>query len=262
METVQSTEFTESLARLDGDEAEFAELFNTILINVTSFFRDVAPWDAVRSSVIPTILAGKGPDDPIRVWTPGCASGEEPYTIAMLLAEELGEAGLRERVKIYATDVDLEALDAGRRATFPLASLRETVPADLLGRYFETDGLNGTFRSEVRRVVIFGRHDLLQDPPISRVDLLSCRNTLMYFTAPTQLQILENFRFALRPGGFLLLGRSETFATRSQLFAPFDLKRRIFAVRDSGPLSRTNAARKRRAATGAPVTREDDMRSA
>jgi two-component system CheB/CheR fusion protein len=207
---------------------EFAELFNTILINVTAFFRDAQMWDYLASDIVPRVVATGHDTGSIRVWSAGCSTGEEPYTIAILLAEALGDEYTTGRVKIYATDADEEALAVGRHATYPESSLTE-VPAELREKYFEQ--LNGRFilRPELRRTVIFGRHDLIQDPPISRVDLLTARNTLMYFEPAAQSQVLANFHFALRDSGYLFLGKSEVLMTRTHLFTPVDLKRRVFA---------------------------------
>lgn len=205
---------------------EFATLFNTILINVTSFYRDPETWEAVRTQAIPGIVAGKSPGEPIRVWSAGCASGEEAYTIAMLFAEELGIEQVRDQVRIYATDVDESALDAARQAAYTPTQVAG-VPAELLERYFERVEDTYVFRADLRRQVIFGAHDLINDAPISRVDLLVCRNTLMYFNAETQARVLKRFHFALNEGGFLLLGRAETLFTHAGTFVPVDLKRRL-----------------------------------
>ncbi|MDO9409363.1 CheR family methyltransferase [Patulibacter sp.] len=212
---------------LEVDSREYTQLFNTILINVTSFFRDRETWDALREDVVPELVAATPDDRPIRVWCAGCASGEEAYTIVMVLAEALGEDEFRRRVKIYATDIDEEALDEARQARYRDDQV-EAVPEDLRERYFERAGSGWAFRSDLRRHVIFGRNDLVQDAPISRIDLLVSRNVLMYFTAETQARILERFNFALRPTGHLLLGRSEMLIAHAELFAPRDLKRRIF----------------------------------
>jgi two-component system CheB/CheR fusion protein len=211
---------------LEAHPNEFATLFNTILINVTGFFRDPAAWEVVRSSAIPQIIAGKTADEPIRAWSAGCATGEEAYTIAMLLAEELGMDQFRQRVKIYATDVDEEALNAARQATYTNRQV-EGVPPELQSRYFEyLDGLR-FFRKDLRRQVIFGRHDLINDAPISRIDLLTCRNTLMYLNSETQERVLARLHFALNEGGFLLLGRAETLMAHIQSFTAVDLRRRL-----------------------------------
>jgi two-component system CheB/CheR fusion protein len=210
---------------------EFALLFNTILINVTSFFRDSYAWDYLAKNVVPDILAGKAAHEPVRVWSAGCAAGQEAYSIAMLLAEAVGAEAFRERVKVYATDADEEALTQARLATYSAKEV-EDVPEPLLKRYFEPSNARYVFRADLRRSVIFGRHDLVSDAPISRLDLLVCRNTLMYFNAETQARILQRFHFALngydgRPG-YLFLGRAEMMLAQSHLFATKDLKCRVF----------------------------------
>jgi two-component system, chemotaxis family, CheB/CheR fusion protein len=213
---------------LDAHPEEFAELFNTILINVTAFFRDAQMWDYLASDIVPRIVATGHDTGSIRVWSAGCSTGEEPYSIAILLAEALGDEYTTGRVKIYATDADEDALAVGRHASYPESSLSE-VPAELREKYFEQLDGRFTLRPELRRTVIFGRHDLIQDPPISRVDLLTARNTLMYFEPPAQSQVLANFHFALRDSGYLFLGKSEVLMTRTNLFVPVDLKRRVFS---------------------------------
>jgi len=206
---------------------EFTLLFNTILINVTSFFRDEPAWQFLREQIIPQIVAGKDADAPIRVWSAGCASGEEAYSLTMLLAEALGTAGVLQRVKIYASDVDEEALAQARRATYSDKAL-EGVPEEWRKKYFVPSNGSFAFRGDLRRVVIFGRHDLVQDAPISRLDLLSCRNTLMYFNAEVQARILGRFHFALNERGFLFLGRAELLLTHANLFTPVEARHRVF----------------------------------
>src|SRR6185437_11337665 len=158
---------------------EFRELFDTILINVTGFFRDQAAWDFLRDDVIPKLLEEAPPGHPIRVWSAACASGEEVYTAAILLAEAMGEDDFRRRVKIYATDVDEDALAAARHGVFPSRVL-ESVSDSIRDTYFEPGGDEYVFRADLRRSLIFGRNDLVQDAPISRVDLLISRNALIY----------------------------------------------------------------------------------
>lgn len=206
---------------------EFAKLFNALLINVTEFFRDAETWEFMAEEVIPQLVAARPPYSPLRVWSAGCASGEEAYTAAMVLARVLGEQTFRNRVKIYATDVDEEALDYARLAAYSPRQV-EDVPRDALDRFFERTDQRYVFRKDLRRCVIFGRNDLVQDAPISRIDLLICRNTLMYFMADTQSQILRRFHFALDDEGMLLLGKSEMLITHADLFTPVDLKRRVF----------------------------------
>jgi two-component system, chemotaxis family, CheB/CheR fusion protein len=206
---------------------EFAQLFNTILINVTGFYRDPATWEFLANDVVPEILAHRPADAPLRVWCAGVASGEEAYTIAMVLVGALGEQTFRERVKIYATDADEEALDQARAGSYPPKAV-ESLPREALETFFERTDQRYQFRKDLRRSVIFGRNDLVQDAPISRIDLLICRNTLMYFNAETQQRILRRFHFGLDPDGVLMLGKSEMLLSHRDLFAPVDLKRRIF----------------------------------
>lgn len=226
MEAVGVTAYDEYLDRLMVHPDEFTQLFNTILINVTAFFRDPDAWDYLRSDLLPELLQRRE-GQPIRVWCAGCASGQEAYSLAMALAELLGLDEFRDRVKIYATDVDEEALAQARQATYSEAEL-DGVPAELREKYFEPSGHRFVFRKELRRAVIFGRNDLVQDAPISHVDLLSCRNTLMYFNAETQARILNRMHFALRPDGVLFLGKAEMLLGHSAYFRPVELKRRFF----------------------------------
>jgi two-component system CheB/CheR fusion protein len=240
---------------------EFAELFNTILINVTGFFRDPQTWEYLAAELLPQMIQARPPDAPIRVWSAGCASGEEAYTVAMVLARVLGEDAFRARVKIYATDIDEEALDQARHGAY-LPRQIEDVPRDALERFFERTDQRYVFRKDLRRSVIFGRNDLVQDAPISHIDLLVCRNTLMYFTAETQAQILRRFHFALDDDGVLLLGKSEMLITHTSTFTPVDLKRRMFRK----VLRRTLRDRVRALAidpgNGASQSVSDDLREA
>lgn len=219
--------FEEYLDVLQASSDEFAALFNTILINVTDFFRDAGAWDFMREEVVPSLLADRGPNDPIRVWSAGCAAGQEAYTLAMVMAEALGPEAFRQRVKIYATDVDEEALAEARAATYDAKAV-ESIPTELLHRYFEQIGGRYVFRKDLRRAVIFGRNDLVKDAPISRVDLLVCRNTLMYLNAETQRNVLSRLHFAIAPNGTLFLGHAEMLLSHSDRFTPLNLKQRIF----------------------------------
>ena len=245
MQTVGMGSFADYLDYLQVDSSEFTRLFNTILINVTSFFRDPQAWEFVASDIIPRLLKGTGAGAPIRVWSAGCASGEEVYTTAMLLAEALGREQFRKRVKIYGTDVDEEALSEARQAVYDRRRV-EDVPADLLQKYFDRQDDRFVFNNDLRRSVIFGRHDLNQDAPISRINLLTCRNCLMYFNAEAQARILGRFRFALIEGGILFLGKSETLLTHSVSFGAVDVKRRLFTKAEGGPGERVGEIDRRR----------------
>ncbi|WP_043728376.1 CheR family methyltransferase [Kutzneria sp. 744] len=219
--------YPDYIDHLQVNTDEFAALFNTLLINVTGFLRDTDSWDFLRTEVVPKVLQEVGPEAPIRVWSAGCASGEEAYSLAILLTEALGVDAFRQRVKIYATDIDEEALAQARQASYGEREV-EGLPPDLLERYFEQQGSRHIFRQDLRRSIIFGRNDLVQDAPISRIHLLLCRNTLMYFNAETQAKILTRLHFALLPQGVLFLGKAEMLLSYESLFKPVDLKRRIF----------------------------------
>ncbi|HEU4411306.1 MAG TPA: CheR family methyltransferase [Polyangiaceae bacterium] len=235
MQLVGAADFEAYLDMLEVDPEEFSQLFNTILINVTSFFRDGDVWQSLCAHFEERVLPRRRPDQPVRVWSAGCASGEEAYTTAIVLAERMGGEAFCKVAKIYATDVDDEALNQARLATYSARDV-EAVPPALLEKYFERVGPKYVVNKDLRRCVIFGRHNLIQDAPISRVDALLCRNTLMYFNAETQAKILSRFHFALRDEGVLFLGKAEMLLTHGNLFAPIDLKRRIFAKVPRGAL--------------------------
>jgi two-component system, chemotaxis family, CheB/CheR fusion protein len=234
MSQVGISGYAEYVDRLQVSPDEFAALFNTILINVTRFFRDLEAWEYLQAKVIPTLLSGRGPAEPVRVWSAGCASGEEAYSLAMVFAEILGVEQFRQRVKIYATDVDEQALATARHAAYTEREIQGVTP-ELLERYFEPQGDRRLFRKDLRRSVIFGRNDLVQDAPISKIDLLVCRNTLMYYNAETQARILRRFHFALQPSGMLFLGKAEMLLSHSRLFEPIELKQRVFRKTVTNP---------------------------
>ncbi len=227
MQTHSIETFADYLDYLEVHPEEFTPLLNTILINVTGFFRDQAAWDYLREDVLPRCIA-KSPDQPVRVWSAGCASGEEAYTLVLVLAELLGVEQFRQRVKIYATDVDEEALAHARHAAYTEQKL-QPVPLELREKYFEPLGDRFVVRADLRRCVIFGRHDLMQDAPISHLDLLVCRNTLMYFNSEAQGRILARFHFGLKNTGALFLGKAEMLLTHGNLFTPISLPHRIFS---------------------------------
>ncbi|MFG1646722.1 CheR family methyltransferase [Amycolatopsis sp. NPDC049252] len=241
MSQVGAGTFTDYIDQLQVNADEFVALFNTILINVTGFFRDPDAWDYLREQVIPALLAERSPEEPIRVWSAGCAAGQEAYSLAIAFAEAIGVDAFRQRVKIYATDVDEEALAQARQASYTAAEL-EGLPEGKLEAYFEQYGSRYSFRKDLRRSVIFGRNDLVQDAPISRIDLLVCRNTLMYFNADTQTKILERFHFALAPRGMMFLGKAEMLLSHTRIFEPLDLKRRVFRKVANSPVGYSHFA--------------------
>ena len=234
------------LDELEVSPEEFGQLFDSVLINVSTFFRDPPVWAHVGEMLIPQILEHKKSDEPVRVWSAGCATGEEAYTIAILLAEALGSERFRDRVKVFATDADEDALERARQATYPRSQVKD-VPEHLLKRYFEGSGDRLSVTKELRRSVIFGRNDLVRDAPISRIDLLACRNTLIYFNSETQRNVMARLYIALGERGFLVLGKSELILTHSDGFTPEHLAQRIFrkvpGVRVAGAPAGINAAR-------------------
>jgi two-component system CheB/CheR fusion protein len=227
MRTVGVEGFGAYQSFIETHSTEYTGLLDTLLINVTAFFRDDLPWEYLRSEIVPRLLEQKGPTAAIRVWCAGCATGEEAYSLAIVLAEALGIEKFMERVKLYATDLDNEALAKARLGAYGERDVA-AVPAPIVEKYFDHRDQTFYFRKDLRGCVIFGRNDLVKDAPISRVDLLACRNTLMYFDGPTQARILARFHFALNEGGFLFLGRAETMLTHATMFTPMDLRRRVF----------------------------------
>jgi two-component system, chemotaxis family, CheB/CheR fusion protein len=227
MQEVELDTYEEYQDFLEVNPDEFTDLFNTILINVTGFFRDKPAWDYLGAEIIPAVIESVPKGEPIRLWSAACATGEEAYTLAIMFAEALGEDEFRRRVKVYATDVDEEALTRARQAVYTRDALK-ALPDGLAERYFETTPLGQMFRADLRRSVIFGRNDLVQDAPISKIDLLVSRNALMYFTPEAQARILSHFNFALRDTGFLFLGKSEMLITHADLFTPHSLGWRVF----------------------------------
>jgi two-component system CheB/CheR fusion protein len=239
LKAVHVGDYEQYIEYLETHPNEYEALFDAILINVTAFFRDPANWSYLRDGVLPEHIGRLPPGTPIRVWSAGCSSGEEAYSLAIALCELLGDEEFRRRVKIYGTDVDELALNAARQATYSESAVT-AVPDDLRERYFERGVRGFTFRADLRRSVIFGRLDVVNDAPISRLELLSCRNTLMYFNAETQARVLDRFHFALNDEGVLFLGKAETLLSQNPLFEPIDRKRRIF--RKSGSRRRDAAA--------------------
>ena len=215
-------------ARLAADAAELARLHDGLLVHVTSFFRDPDAWGHLAGAAVPRILHATLDRPQLRVWSAGCASGEEALSLAMLLAEALGPGEYARRVKIYATDRDEGVVARARRAAFSAAQLR-AVPERLARKYFTRDAHGFVPASVIRRSITFGRHDLVRDVPISRLQLIVCRNTLMYLDPPTQAKILERFSSSLETGGVLFLGGAEMPSlAHPRLFEPLSLQHHVF----------------------------------
>ena len=212
---------------------EITELLNTVLINVTEFFRDPQAWDALRNDVLPQLLAQLKPGDSFRAWSAGCASGEEAYSIAILLTDLLGDRLPEYDVKVYGTDIDEDALTTARRGLYPATALRRVRP-DWREKFF-TGTSTMRINPEVRRLVIFGRSNLVSDAPISHCNLVSCRNVLIYFDLDAQKQIFSRLHYALNPHGVLFLGKAESKLSESSLFKPITSRWRIFQKIDKNP---------------------------
>jgi two-component system CheB/CheR fusion protein len=240
MALVNVATFNEYRDYLELQPDEYTLLFDSMLINVTSFFRDPTAWEALSEKILPELLSAKSLKSPIRVWSAGCATGEEAYTLAMVLVEALGPDQFHERVKIYATDLDEDALQQARTGAYEARDLA-AVPDRLRDLYFEPAGTTRAFRRDLRRQVIFGRNDLTRDAPISRVDLLVARNTLMYFNAEAQANVVRRFHFALSYPGYLFLGKAEMLLNHADRFTPVDLRKRLFRKASPGILETTGA---------------------
>lgn len=219
------------VALLRGDADEAGRLFNDLLISVTGFFRDAEAFAALEAKVMPAIFAGKGADDTVRIWVPGCATGEEAYSLAILAQEQMAASRTPPRVQIFATDIDEPALSVARLGRYP-RSMMAGVSAERLARFFLSDGALQTIRPETRELCIFSGHSVSRDAPFSRIDLVSCRNMLIYMGGRLQEQVIPLFHYALRPSGFLFLGVAETVTRHAELFAPVDKAHRIFRKRE------------------------------
>jgi Methylase of chemotaxis methyl-accepting proteins len=203
-----------------------------LLINVTNFFRDREVFAALENDVIPKLFAGKTNKDSVRVWSAGCASGEEAYSMAMLLCEYADRLSDPPKLQIFATDVDDDAIAEAREHRYPEAVEADVSPERLRRFFVKSEGYYRV-RKSLRDIILFAPHNVLRDPPFSRLDLVSCRNLMIYLNRETQDRVLQIFHFALRPEGLLLLGNSESAESQSTLFSPVDKKRRIYARRHS-----------------------------
>ncbi|MDX3977462.1 CheR family methyltransferase [Shinella sp.] len=220
------------VACLRQDPDEVSRLFSDLLINVTNFFRDTDAFAILEHSVIPQLFAEKTAADTIRVWIPGCATGEEVYSIAILMREQMEKLSTIPRVQIFATDIDEPALNIARAARYPEALL-EGVSDARKDKFFNSDGASFVVSSAVRELCIFSPHSVIRDPPFSRMDLVSCRNLLIYLGQDVQNRLIPTFHYALRPGGYLFLGTSEGIGQHSDLFTVIDKKNRVFQARDN-----------------------------
>ena len=217
----------EYLQRLISDDKEGQRLFQDILINVTSFFRDRTAFDTLKSDVIRPMLAEKGADAEVRIWAPGCSTGEEAYSIAILCLQELDRLNTRPRISIFATDIDDDALKTAREGIYP-ETIAESVPEELLERHFTPTATGYEVNQNVRDLVRFSRHNFIKDPPFLRLDLITCRNVIIYFDRWLQDRVMPVFHYALKPSAYLFLGPSENLGVVEDNFTPVSRKQRIY----------------------------------
>src|SRR5690606_34667066 len=213
------------------DTLEVQALRRDLLICVTRFFRDAEGWGVLESRVLRDLVADADADAPVRVWVPGCATGEEAYTLAILLHEQIEEVGSKRRVQIFATDIAEDALDAARAGIYPSSVASDLTP-DRLKRFFTTEGDRYRVSKRLRESVVFAEQNVLAQPPFSRLDLICCRNLLIYLEPEAQQRVISVFQYALKKGGCLFLGNSETVGTSNVAFAPISKKWRIFRRTD------------------------------
>ena len=209
--------------------AETPALLHDLLISVTNFFRDKDAFEAFETHV-PQLFAGKEAGDQVRVWVAGCATGEEAYSLAMVLYEHASRLSSPPAIQVFATDIDDDVISFARAGLYP-ATIEADISAERLRRFFQRDQGRYRIRKEIREVVLFSPHNLLKDPPFSRLDVITCRNLLIYLKRDAQDRVFDIFHYALRPGGLLFLGGSENVDESHMLFVPLDKRHRIFARR-------------------------------
>ena len=246
MQVLRIDDVPSYVERLKADRGELQALFHELLIGVTQFFRDADAFEALKSTALAALISAKAADEPIRIWVPGCASGEEVYSIAILLSECMagGQRSLANDIKIFGSDIDDNAIAIARAGRYrhPVTG----VSPERLERWFVKDGDHYRLRREIRELCAFSIHSIVKDPPFSRLDLISCRNVLIYLDPELQDRVMQTFHYALKPGGFLFLGTSENITRHAKQFTIVDGEHRIFGRRDTGalslPFSRPSAA--------------------
>lgn len=220
---------------LQENSQELDLLFKELLIGVTNFFRDTAVWKQLREQAIPALLASRATGHTLRAWVPGCSTGEEAYSLAIVLKEAVDELKPKGEfsIQIFATDLDRDAVDKARQGVFP-ANISADVSEERLKRFFTKEDRGYRVRKEIREMLVFALQNLIMDPPFTKLDLLSCRNLLIYLTQEVQKKLIPLFYYSLSPGGYLLLGSAETIGSCTGLFAPAIGKSRLFQRIESG----------------------------
>lgn len=219
---------------LQENSQELDLLFKELLIGVTNFFRDPAAWEQLREQVLPTLLASRPPGQTLRAWVPGCATGEEAYSLAILLKETVDEIKPEGQftIQVFATDLDRDAIDKARQGLFP-ENIAADVSPERLSRFFAKEEHGYRVHKKIREMVIFAPQNLIMDPPFTKLDILSCRNLLIYLTPEVQKKLIPLFHYSLSPGGVLFLGSAETIGGFADLFVPLSGKSRLFRRRES-----------------------------
>ncbi|MDE2487082.1 MAG: PAS domain-containing protein [Alphaproteobacteria bacterium] len=232
MQVVHLDTIAAYIDRLRADSTEVQHLFQDLLIGVTQFFRDPAEFEVLEREVIPKLFEGRGADDRLRIWVLGCATGEEAYSLAILVREQMARMEVAPHIQIFATDIDARALAVARSGRYP-DSVARHVSQERLARWFVREGATYSVVKDLREMCIFSPHNLIKDAPFSRIDLLSCRNVLIYLNSELQDRVIPIFHFSLRPGGYLFLGPAENITRHQKLFAPIDRRNRIFRRLDT-----------------------------
>jgi chemotaxis protein methyltransferase CheR len=226
----QLSSYQEYALRLAQDQSEYLKLLDALTINVTNFYRNPETFSAVASKVLPLLPVSSNSIRPVTVWSAGCSSGEEPYSLAILWREFSRNSPAMPEFRVIATDIDLSSLEKARQGIYDQNSMNE-IPSGLIKKYFNVSVPSFSVSEEIKRIVEFRHLDLFESPPFSGLDMIFCRNVLIYFSRATQEAVFEIFKNHLRPGGFLVLGKVETlFGKAKDYFTPFDLKERIYRL--------------------------------
>jgi two-component system CheB/CheR fusion protein len=241
---------------LQQNPQEVEMLFKELLIGVTSFFRDPEAFELLRTRFITEILANKSADSVVRLWVPGCSTGEEVYSLAIVLREAMDEAQANSKVQIFGTDIDTEAIDAARNGRYP-ANLTVGLSPERLKRFFVREGNNVRVKKEIREMALFAIQNVIKDPPFTRLDLICCRNLLIYMEGDLQKRLVPLFHYVLNPRGLLLLGSSETIGRHGDLFSLVDKKWKLFRRKDTGISQQTWEFDSARLSAGEDGTRTD-----
>lgn len=224
--------------RMHDQPTEAQTLFHDLLINVTRFFRDPQAFEALQAQVIPALLRSLGDERVLRIWVAGCATGEEAYSLAILLREVMDEAVTAFRVQIFATDLDADAIATARTGRYP-AAIAQDLTAERLRRHFAESGDGWRVRKEIREMVVFAVQSVIKDPPFTRLDLVSCRNLMIYLEPALQERLMRVFHYALKPGGVLVLSPSEGIGDHGDLFEPLNRRWKFYRALASGPARQT-----------------------